>query len=62
LEHQYDAQLRIISKTDTGATNVFSLYDFGNRTDVDVEKGYLMGIYGAIPFIRGDRDGGGVNE
>jgi len=42
---------------DTGVTDVFSLYDFGDRTDVDVEKGYLLGIYGAIPFIGGDANG-----
>jgi len=41
---------------DTGATDLFSLYDFGDRKGVDVEKGYLLGIYGAIPFI-----GGGLN-
>ncbi|MCL1883290.1 MAG: ATP-binding protein [Defluviitaleaceae bacterium] len=38
---------------DTGATGIFSLHDFGDRVDVDVEKGYLLGIYGAIPFIGG---------
>jgi len=43
---------------DTGATEIFSLFDFGDRTDVDVERGYLVGIYGAIPFINGDLGGG----
>ncbi|MCL2398396.1 MAG: ATP-binding protein [Defluviitaleaceae bacterium] len=38
---------------DTSATDIFSLYDFGDKTDVDVKKGYLLGVYGAIPFIRG---------
>lgn len=38
---------------DTGATDIFSLHDFGDRVDVDVEKGYLLGIYGAVPFIGG---------
>ena len=38
---------------DTGATDIFSLHDFGDRVDIDVEKGYLLGIYGAIPFIGG---------
>jgi AAA15 family ATPase/GTPase len=38
---------------DTGATDLYSLYDFGNRKDVNVEKGYLLGVYGAIPFLGG---------
>ena len=47
---------------ETGATDVYSLSDFGNKTDANVEKGYLLGIYGAIPFIGSDSSsGGGVN-
>lgn len=47
---------------DTGATDIYSLCDFGNKTDANIEKGYLLGIYGAIPFIGGDSsDGGGFN-
>ena len=41
----------------TGATELFSLCDFeqpDNADAVEIEKGYLMGIYGAIPFIKGD--------
>ena len=37
----------------TAATDLFSLYDFSIRKDAKVEKGYLIGRYGAIPFIRG---------
>lgn len=37
----------------TAATDLFSLYDFSVRKDTKVEKGYLIGRYGAIPFIRG---------
>jgi len=40
---------------ETGATDLYSLDDFGVRKDAKIEKGYLMGKYGAIPFI------GGVN-
>ena len=29
------------------------LYDFSIRKDAKVEKGYLIGRYGAIPFIKG---------
>jgi len=47
---------------DTGATDIFSLCDFGDKKDIDVEKGYLLGIYGAIPFIRGSLiDRGGLD-
>ena len=38
---------------ETRATDIFSLCDFGDRTDIDPEKGYLLGVYGAIPFIGG---------
>jgi hypothetical protein len=37
----------------TAATDLFSLYDFSVRKDTKVEKGYLIGRYGAIPFIQG---------
>lgn len=39
----------------TAATELFSLYDFSVRKDARVEKGYLLGRYGAIPFIKGGR-------
>lgn len=34
------------------ATDLFSLYDFSVRKDAKVEKGYLIGRYGAIPLIK----------
>ena len=37
----------------TAATDLFSLYDFSIRKVAKVEKGYLIGRYGAIPFIKG---------
>jgi hypothetical protein len=37
----------------TASTDLFSLYDFSVRKDAKVEKGYLIGRYGAIPFIKG---------
>ena len=36
----------------TAATDLFSLYDFSVRKDMKVEKGYLIGRFGAIPFIK----------
>ena len=37
----------------TAATDLFSLYDFSVRKDKKKKKGYLIGRYGAIPFIKG---------
>ncbi|MDD3252034.1 MAG: hypothetical protein PHV18_05670 [Lachnospiraceae bacterium] len=37
----------------SAATELFSLYDFSVRKDAKIEKGYLIGRYGAIPFIKG---------
>lgn len=38
-------------KDEHGATRLYSLYDFNPRYDKDVEKDYLLGRYGAIPFL-----------
>lgn len=35
------------------ATKLYSLYDFQPREDESLQKGYLLGRYGAIPFISG---------
>ncbi len=35
-----------------GFTELFSLAEFGERKDRDIEKAYLAGRYGAIPFIK----------
>jgi len=43
---------------DSGASDLYSLYDYelpenAKEDDIDIEKGYLFGIYGAIPFLGG---------
>lgn len=38
---------------DTGGTDLYSLNDFQKLSNEDVEKGYLIGRYGAIPFFGG---------
>jgi len=53
--------------TETGASEIFSLHDFDDMpvdsSEIDVEKSYLYGAYGAIPFIKdGLIDGGEGNE
>jgi len=34
------------------ATDLYSLTEFSPRKDKDVERGYLAGKYGALPFIK----------
>ena len=46
-------QIWFTEKDETyAATDLFSLYDFSVRKDAKVEKGYLIGRYGAIPLIK----------
>ncbi len=37
----------------TGITDLYSLADFSPRKTENIQKGYLQGRYGAIPFING---------
>lgn len=37
----------------TGVTDLYSLADFSPRKSENIQKGYLQGRYGAIPFPRG---------
>lgn len=36
---------------DTQSTNLYTLDEFKPRTDLNIEKGYLNGRFGAIPFL-----------
>jgi AAA15 family ATPase/GTPase len=40
-------------KDEGGATHLYSLADFKVRNDLRIEKGYLQGRFGAIPFLGG---------
>lgn len=40
--------------SDNGESDLYSLSDFSVRKKENVEKGYLLGRYGAIPFIQND--------
>jgi uncharacterized protein len=42
-------------KDTTGASNLYSLTDFKVRKDLQIEKGYFEGRFGAVPFV-GDLD------
>lgn len=39
--------------TKTGMTKIYPLTDYLPRKTENIEKGYLLGRYGAIPFING---------
>lgn len=38
-------------KDDTGATSLYSLAEFHPRRDENIERGYLQGRYGAVPYV-----------
>ena len=38
-------------KNEQGATSFYPLSEFSIRPDLDIEKGYLMGRFGAIPVL-----------
>ena len=38
----------------TGSSDLYSLSDFSVRNNENIEKGYMLGRYGAVPFISTD--------
>ena len=40
-------------KNEFGATHLYSLSEFKVRNDLRIDKGYLQGRFGAIPFLGG---------
>lgn len=48
-------QIWFVEKKQDKSTDLYSLYDFGGvRKSDKIEKGYLQGKYGAIPYFKGD--------
>ncbi len=41
-------------KDDSGATSLYALAEFHPRRDENVERGYLQGRYGAVPYLNFD--------
>ena len=39
---------------ETGESDLYALSDFSVRKSENIEKGYLLGRYGAVPFIKND--------
>lgn len=42
-----------VEKDPFGASSLYSLADYKVRKDLRIEKGYLQGRFGAIPFLGG---------
>ena len=40
--------------TKTGESDLYTLSDFSVRKTENIEKGYMLGRYGAVPFIKND--------
>lgn len=57
LDHDIYRQDEIwfVEKND-GETEIYPLTDFKPRADLQIQKGYLMGRFGAIPFLANLRD------
>ncbi len=45
----------ITEKDETGATHLFPLTDYKPRKSENLERGYLQGRYGGVPFLDHDR-------
>jgi AAA15 family ATPase/GTPase len=44
-------QIWLTEKDQSGATDLYSLQDYSPRKGEAIQKGYLLGRYGAIPFV-----------
>lgn len=45
-------QIVFVNKSNDGATEVYSLYDYKDfRENMDAEKGYIQGRFDAVPFV-----------
>ena len=47
-------QIWFTEKKSDDSTDLYSLDDFNVRKDAAIEKGYLQGKYGAIPYLKAD--------
>ena len=44
-------EIWFVEKDQMGKTHLYSLYAFKERSDLNIERGYLQGRFGAIPFM-----------
>jgi AAA15 family ATPase/GTPase len=54
-------EIWFVEKNKDGVSNVYSLEEFAPRYDNDIQKGYLLGRFGAIPFIKSVESLGWLN-
>lgn len=52
-------QIWFVEKDDQGCSHLYSLLDYSPRKDEALARGYLMGRYGAIPFLNEPKWGEG---
>ena len=45
-------QVWFVDKNESGSSELYSLADFKLRNDTNYTKGYLSGMFGAIPRLR----------
>lgn len=50
-------QIWFVEKDNGGKSHLYPLLDFSPRKDENLEKGYLRGRYGGIPFLKGEVEG-----
>ena len=43
-------------KSETGISELYSISDMKTRTGENIRKGYLLGKYGAIPYLEEDEE------
>ncbi len=49
-------EIWFVEKNKIGATDIYSLSDFKEHKTIDIQKGYLNGRYGSIPFLANLQD------
>ncbi len=54
-------EIWFVEKSEQGVSNLYSLAEFKMRPDLKIEKGYLNGRFGAIPFFENPQNLGWLN-
>ena len=54
-------EIWFVEKSEQGVSNLYSLAEFKMRPDLKIEKGYLNGRFGAIPFFGNPQNLGWLN-
>ena len=54
-------EIWLVEKSEQGVSSLYSLAEFKMRPDIKIEKGYLNGRFGAIPFFGNPQNLGWLN-